>query len=299
MFIKYPKIYALGKEENEGILDVDEIIVQEKLDGANTSIWLEGGEVHGASRNKEITEGFNGFCDYIQEHEGIRKVLNDNPNCVLYGEWLVRHTISYNETAYKKFYLFDIFNMDSQKFLSQGQVQSCAKEYAVDYPQIFYGGPPSGVNLDDYVGTSEFGDKGEGVVVKAHGFINQFGDHAYAKVVTQDFKEGNALVFGGNNKDSDTYWEMYVVNKYCTLARVQKIMNKIQPEVDKRLDKEHTPRIANTCYHDLLTEDIWEVANKVEALNFKKLKMFCSKKFIQIYHDILNNNISVADYHHE
>ena len=40
MFKKYRKIHRLGAEENEGIL-VGKVMIQEKIDGANTSIWLE------------------------------------------------------------------------------------------------------------------------------------------------------------------------------------------------------------------------------------------------------------------
>ena len=68
-----------------------------------------------------------------------------------------------------------------------------------------------------------------------------------------------------------------------------------QPEIDERLDMKHTPRVANTAYHDLLTEEIWEIAGKVQALDFKKLRSVCTKKAIQIYNDILNNTFSVAD----
>lgn len=39
MFIKYPKIHRLGKEETEGILNAL-CYIQEKIDGANTSIWI-------------------------------------------------------------------------------------------------------------------------------------------------------------------------------------------------------------------------------------------------------------------
>jgi len=88
---------------------------------------------------------------------------------------------------------------------------------------------------------------------------------------------------------------MYVVNKYCTVARVRKIMQKLQSESDTRLDMKDTPRVAGTCYHDMWTEEVWEIVKKVPALNFKKLQGFCMKKFIQIYHDILNNSLSIAD----
>lgn len=304
MFIKYPKIYRLGKEENDDILK-QEVVIQEKLDGANTSIWIDEAGLHIASRNQEITSGFNGFVDYVKENKGIQKLLSDHPNYHLYGEWLVRHTISYKETAYKKFYLFDILDIEKAKgkedgdlsgcFLALEEVEQIAKKYDVPFPQIFTQGIVKEEDVKEFVGKTEFGELGEGVVIKSDTFVNKFGNHSYAKIVTQKFKENNALVFGGNNKYSETYWEMYIVNKYCSLARVQKIMNKFQPAIDERLDKKHTPRIAHTCYHDMITEEAWEIANKVNNVDFKQLKRLATKKFIQIFHDILDNNISVAD----
>lgn len=293
MFISYPKIHRLGKEETDGLLDL-EVVVQEKVDGANTSIWLEDGEVCTGSRRRKLeNESFNGFCDYVKNNEGIQKLIHDFPEYRLFGEWLVRHTISYNELAYKKFYLFDIQNGDV--WLDQAQVQDIAQIYGIPYPQVFIRGNLTEEKIKEFVGQTNLGEKGEGVVIKSVGFVNKFGDHTYAKVVSEKFKENNALVFGGNNKHSDVYQEMRVVNKYCTLARVEKIINKIQPEINERLDFKHTPRVANTCYHDLLTEEIWEIQNTVSKVDFKVLKRLCSKKFIQIYHDILNDNISVAD----
>lgn len=290
MFVSYPKIHRLGKEETEGILDF-EVVVQEKVDGANASIWLEDGEVCTGSRRRKLeNESFNGFCDHASKHEGITKLLTDFPEYRLFGEWLVRHTIHYKETAYKKFYLFDILVGDT--WLDQREVQAIAEKYGVPYPQVFTRGKVTEDQIKEFVGKT---DLGEGVVIKCVDFVNKFGDHSYAKIVTEKFKENNALVFGGNNKHSDTYQEMRVVNKYCTLARVMKIMNKVQPEVEKRLDFEHTPRIANSCYHDMLTEEIWEIQKVVSKVDFKVLKRLCTKKFIQIYHDVLNENISVAD----
>ena len=88
---------------------------------------------------------------------------------------------------------------------------------------------------------------------------------------------------------------MYVVNKYATAGRVQKIIQKIEPELDHRIDFADTPRVAQTCYHDMITEEIWEIQSKVLALDFKKLRALANKKFVQIFHDILNNTLSVAD----
>jgi hypothetical protein len=292
MFISYPKIHRLGKEETDGILDFESIL-QEKIDGANTSIWLDGGELHLASRTREITDGFNGFVDYVKENKEINKLLADHPEYRLFGEWLVRHTISYNETAYRKFYLFDI--MDGDEFIETTKVDEIAENYNIPHPRIFSVGKHNEADIAEYVGKTELGAVGEGVVIKTRDFINKFGDIQYAKVVTQKFKEDNAITFGGNNKHSETYWEMYVVNKYATLPRVEKIMNKIQPTVDHKLDLPDIPRITGTCYHDMLTEEIWEISKKVHSLDFKQLKRLAIKKFVQIYKDVILGDVSVAD----
>src|SRR5574343_2077121 len=103
MFKQYKKIHRLGSAENEGIL-VGTVHVQEKIDGANTSIWSHKGRIRCGSRTRELEAGFNGFVDYVNSHQGIQQLLTDMPHIRLYGEWLVRHSISYNETAYKEFY---------------------------------------------------------------------------------------------------------------------------------------------------------------------------------------------------
>ena len=43
IFHKYRKIYTLGHKENATILDNpdDEIIIEEKIDGANLSVWTD------------------------------------------------------------------------------------------------------------------------------------------------------------------------------------------------------------------------------------------------------------------
>ncbi len=293
MFIQYPKIFRVEKEENEGLLD-SEVTIQEKIDGANTSIWIEGGEIKCGSRRKELTEGFNGFVDYVKSHTGINKLLTENPTFRLYGEWLVRHTISYRETAYKQFYLFDVF-VDDNYFMSQDMVNEVAISAGLPYPQIFAKGKLTQEQIKEYVGKTNIGDVGEGVVIKNPTFVNKFGNHSYGKMVAEKFKEDNALIFGGNNKHSETYWEMYIINKYATLARVQKVMYKIQPIINERLDKQHTSRMCDTCYNDMLTEEIWDISKKVDAISFKKLKTLSYRKFKQIYHDILDDNISIAD----
>lgn len=292
----YHKIHRLGKEETDGILDC-EFVVQEKVDGANCSIFWLDGEVRCGTRTRMLPKGesFNGFKETVNANSKIKNFLQSNPHLILYGEWLVKHTITYPDEAYRKIYLFDVYDTTNNVFVPQEVVSGLAQQLGLEYPHIFAVGKLTEDEIKEFVGKSAIAPAGEGVVLKAQGFVNKFGDHIYAKVVHQKFKESNAIVFGGNNKHSETYWEMYVVNKYCTTGRVQKIMQKIQAETEKRLDMEHTSRVAGTCYHDLITEEAWEIAQKVPAIDYKKLKGLCTRKFIQIYHDILNNTLSVAD----
>jgi hypothetical protein len=290
---------GLHKEEVEGILDTP-VTVQEKVDGANVSIWLgEDGIIKCGSRTRELgDDAFNGFTAYVKEHEEalLKWFTGIGTGSRLYGEWLVKHTITYPDEAYKKMYLFDIYDEVNDMYEQQTYVKSVAERFGFEYPQIFVENAiVTKEQIDQFVGKSFIGANGEGVVIKNSTYKNKWGNHVYAKAVHQNFKESNAIVFGGNNKHSETYWEMYVVNKYCTLSRVQKIMQKLQPEVNERLDMKHTPEVTGRAFYDLITEEIWEIVTKVPSLDFKTLKNLCGKKFRQIYHDILNNAISIAD----
>lgn len=314
MFKKYPKIYRLGSSETEGILE-GKCYIQEKLDGANTSIWLEDGEIHVGSRNNDITRtnSLNNFYDYVLNHEGIKNLLDKHPKVHLYGEWLIKHTINYSELHTKQFYLFDIFNEDGSR-LSIDDVYTMAEVYKIKTPHLFAVlEKPTFEQLNKYVGISKCGENGEGIIIKNLDFINQFDNITYAKIVTDEFKESNAIVFGSNNRHSDSYWEMYIVNRFMTLPRIEKVKNKLLPLMTKDEECKYvmngrplsvdllesllmlTPRVSNTAYHDLLTEEIWAIANKVGKVDFKTLSRVATRKATQIYKDLLNNQISIND----
>lgn len=313
MHIKYPKIKRLGDEDNDGIL-FGKVYAQEKVDGANAQIWIEDGEIKCGSRTQQLVAGFNGFVDYVKSHEGIRKFLEENPSCRLFGEWLVRHTIAYNETVYKKFYLFDVLVLpaefklegeDSEEIERQKarqctwytieEVYEVGKKYGIETVQLFGAFEnPLPDSLQEFVGKSILGEKGEGIVLKNPAFINKWGDRVCAKVVTQEFKEDNALIFGGNNKHSETYVEMKLVNEAMTMQRIQKIMQKLQPLFEKRLGREQTGRVIEVAYHDMFEEEMWGFVKKHKQIDFAHLENLAKKKAVKIYHDLLDGHVSVA-----
>jgi hypothetical protein len=276
-FRKYDKIHRLGKDETIGILE-GLCHVQEKIDGANASIWLDdNGQIQCGSRNRHLIEdNFNGFVDYARSHEGIMALLAYNPGMILYGEWLVKHSVKYPEGAYKKFYLFDIW-LDG-KLLTPDAVMASAHSYgiqAVPYVGEFLN--PTVEELKAFVGKSSLGESGEGIVIKNMNFTNKFGDLCYAKMVCENFQESRKAEILDNDNES------YIVSKYMTVGRVVKIMNKLQPEINERLDMCHIPRICNSAYHDMITEEIWEITKKVEIVNLKILSRLSFIKAKQLY----------------
>lgn len=297
-FRTYPKIHRLGKEETDGILD-EPVTIQEKIDGANISIWYDGETIQIGSRSRQLPadESFNGFREYIKERESkLLHWFKAFPTYRLYGEWLVKHTITYPDEAYRQVYLFDIYDDKDERYSSQSLVKEAAGWFDFKYPELFL--VDTKIKFEDiaqYVGKSFVAANGEGVVIKVRDFKNKFGDHVYAKVVHEKFKESNAIVFGGNNKHSDSYNEMYIINKYATLGRVQKIMQKLQNVTEERLDMKHIPQVAGSCYHDMITEEIWDIVKKIHVIDFQRLQRLSTKKFVQIYKDILTNSLSIAD----
>ena len=294
MHLKYNKIYALGKDETENYLN-HKISVWEKIDGANSSVWLEDGVMKFGSRNQEVTT-FNGFPEYCKKHEGINNYLKAHPTHRLFGEWLVRHTLAYNPLNYNHFYLFDI--MDETGYYRDPElVSKIAEDYKIRSPKFFGAGIFTLPEIMEFVGKTELGAKGEGVVIKNAKYTNKFGIRPqYAKIVTQEFKEDNGITFGGNNKHSETYWEMYFVNKYVTVPRVMKVIQKLESLTNVKCELKDIPRIVGTVTHDIYEEEIGEMRkHKGASINFGKQDMLFSKKIIQVYKDILAEDISITD----
>ena len=122
--IKYPKIKS--KKVDMSIFE-NGYVVMEKLDGANASLTIENGELVKQSRRTVLKgdntlRGFAGFVDeWYEEHKDdvifgvtVKEFLETH---VIYGEWLVRHTVKYDEQDYGKFYVFDILYKESNEFV--------------------------------------------------------------------------------------------------------------------------------------------------------------------------------------
>lgn len=284
MFKKYEKIYSLDKEESEWILS-GECSIQEKIDGANLSIWKEGETLYVASRNQivgdaTIKNGFNGAIEYANSHTGIAEILKNNPSFRLYGEWLVNHTIKYPAEYLKKFYLFDILDEESGEFLHPNKVMALADEYHIEHPQVFATiVNPTMEQIQQYAGKSFLGNiTGEGVVVKNHSFTNKFGDKTYGKYVLPEFKERNSIEFAHAEKGD---WEMIFIISCITDARINKIILKLENQKGSKLERRDTPTLLESMYHDIFSEELYQFLKEnknCSSLDFVRMKKLSDER---------------------
>lgn len=98
-YISYQHIEKLGTIETEGILN-GEVHLSYKIDGSNGCIYLKDNDELGFWSRKtdlSITEDNMGFmanfvCDK-ELYSKFFKMLKNNPNYIIYGEWLIPVTI--------------------------------------------------------------------------------------------------------------------------------------------------------------------------------------------------------------
>jgi len=124
---KFPKLVQLRKKndvirilgDNDDIKNV-ELIVTEKLDGANVRIYNDYGTLEVYSRNTFLTgihdakydkELFRGFTQFVTKNfEQLKGLIPDGHT--VYGEWLVKHSVQYPNDMYGKLYLFHPYEFD-------------------------------------------------------------------------------------------------------------------------------------------------------------------------------------------
>lgn len=288
MFTKYPKIYRLWKEEVEWILDWY-VYIQEKIDWANTSIWIDNWDLQMGSRtqviykNWEKTKDFRGFQEYVLQHKWIMQYLEKNPNHILYWEWLVKHTIQYPPEFLNRFYLFDILNKDTWKFIDTVLVDSIADIFNIDKPRIFNEWLMQKDKIEEFVWKNVRWVAWEWVVIKWE-YINKFWDNVYAKIVHDSFKEENNIIFWNHSKHDI---EMKFVSSYITPERVRKIVNKIEQNESRSIVIQDTPKVMGMVLYDAFSEEMrgysWNL-----VIDMWRLKRLSNSRSRFIFHHYIN-----------
>lgn len=289
MYKKYDKILNKGFQ----LSDFAEtgVEITEKLDGSNASFTYDADakKVRVFSRNQELTENnnLNGFYQYVQE---FVKDFNDLQIATLsdytiFGEWLTKHTVTYKDEAYNKFYAFDVFNKNSGYYVSRRLRLEVFSTLQLKTPEEFMIFEPAELlmlnkedvlnAIKDSVGESSLTltpDTGEGVVIKSLGVRDPDNDPSY-KLVTDRFRETKGL-----KQQKPTGLQVHLVDYAITEARMKKIIFKkldeqVLTEEDLTLQNfgKVMGSVAKEFQDDIIEEEMDEIIKQIRKRIGKQL----------------------------
>ena len=285
-FEKYMHVEKLESEETEGIL-LGTCYIFPKIDGTNASVWLDStGKLCAGSRKRELTLDSDnaGFFNDIYTDVRIARFFNECLNIRLYGEYLVPHSLkTYRDNSWRKFYVFDATYINAtgedKKYIPYDQYTPILEKFRIDYipvqtiinnpslDQLYHELDKNTFLIEDGKGV------GEGIVIKNYNFVNKYGRQTFAKIVTTEFKEKHRREMGPNILNGEKTLEIKIVEEFCTEALIDKVCAKIVNE-ENGWNGNCIPRLLNTVYHDLITEEMWCILKKYKGviINFKTLQ---------------------------
>lgn len=194
---KYKDIERLKDKYAPAFKVGEHITITEKIDGANASIVVnEDGTLTACSRRNELNQNntLQGFYDFVQTLDASIVSAALTSRYILFGEWAVKHTIRYPEDKMKQFYVFDVYDTETEQYMPWDFTKQIAEFIGLKTVPLFYDGPfISWEHIYSFVGKTEMDGEptGEGVVIKSQDRLdNKFsGTPEYVKIVAKEFSE--------------------------------------------------------------------------------------------------------------
>ena len=270
----------------------DHVQVTEKIDGANSSITYDPGMRHidCFSSNKQVTEkdGFRGFWEFVSSlTDAATEAFQAHPGYLCFGEWEVPHTMTYNEDAYNRWYLYDILDKESGLYLPQEKVRAFADESGLDYIHAIYDGAfQSWEHVQSLLSTpSSYGTVMEGIVIKNQDRLNSPDAPFYLKIVNDEFKETkirnhmrkiDGTLEAERKQQADEATEL--MSDIVTMARIRKLILKMVDEgmLPNEITPEHMGIIAKNLPRKVFEDCVKEEKEIVDAAGKQAMKA-CSK----------------------
>lgn len=278
---KYQHVERLGHKEVEGLLDGD-VIVQEKIDGANATVARCDGDLVIASRNQTLSTngepatGFRGLVEYVLKSripEFVRKY-----SWALRGEWLVQHSLPYSKEAMGRFYVFDV--QPDKGYLHPDFYVPLLIEYGIDFVPV--AARLTRPTIDELVNltkmASVFGASHcEGIIIKRYDFVNQYGRTQWGKMIHEDFKVKNTLHFGAGKTDPA---EVRFVANRLRNEMIEKTIHKVAADKQEDATVRHMAAVLGRVWYDLFTEELWDFVKKdrVGAFDFNAARKLVEQK---------------------
>lgn len=289
----YQHIEKLGLTEVDGILN-GTCYLSYKIDGTNGVIYLSDdlSKLKFGSRKRELSKEednanfLNNITSNKELYNDLFNYLSIHPNYIIYGEWLVPHTIKrYNENAWNKFYVFDIFDTLSLKYINYDIYSLELDNYKnINYiPLIAKLENPIQEDIKallDKTGTYLIKDGlGEGIVIKNYEFINKYGRTTWAKVLTEDFKNTKSHIRTRNSDEKSDYEIEHKIILLMTVEHINKEFNKL---IESKGDwsSKYIFELLNRVYMEFIHDNIDFIINKFKnpIINFRVLKQLSDSR---------------------
>lgn len=232
---EYMDIVRYGKPQTAEVLTPgDRISITEKIDGANASFIRDDDcespkGVSAFSRRKRVQydNTLQGYYDWVVKNiVPIKEKLI--PTYRYVGEWLVPHKVAYKEEYYRNFYLFSIWDEETEEYLPDDLVILEAERLGLNVVPFFYIGEFKDYDqLTQYIGKSTMTlrpDEGEGIVVKNPKYKNCNQEQCFVKLVSERFAEIQRQKLPKNPNIHEK--ERALIKTVLTKPRVDKIMLK-------------------------------------------------------------------------
>lgn len=283
---KFMDIERLKDKYADGFREGDYIVVQEKIDGANFSIRYNEEEdaIASFSRKNFLNSENNlrGAWNWAEklDKELVKKVLGTN--LILFGEWLVSHTIVYPTERYQNAYFYDAYDVETKQYLEQDKVKDIVNRLGLIYVPVFYEGKfISWEHLNQFVGRTDLGgENGEGIVVKNMTRLNDPNTRLpfYTKIVADKFSEKKSVGKPRKNnaeRDEEQARLQALVESIVTEARVTKLVHKMVDEgiIPEDWDEHNMATIAKNIGKEVYYDCVKEEPETVEQVgeSFGKL----------------------------
>ena len=285
---KYQHVERMDADnvEVQGLLD-GKVYIQPKIDGTNTSVWMENGGLCFGKRSQVMGEGDDnrGVKAKYQNDPRYIAFFNEHPDVILYGEWLVKHTISsYLADAWNKLYIFDVCREDEEghiiEWIPYETYSKWLDAHGIDYiPVMAVVENPTIDSLKEYVENNHYllpeGQVGEGIVIKRYDYANPYGRTTWGKIVRTAFKAKAHAPFKGN----EDCVEAQIIEDLFTPEFVLKEYEKVK-EIAGYDSKTIIPRTIGTIPYVFVTEEIGTILKKYKrpTINFAKLYKMCETR---------------------
>ena len=289
---KYAETFNVGED----------IVIQEKIDGSNASIRYdeESGTLKAFSRRLELSADntLNGFWDYVQtlSLDTFKEILGSR--YIVFGEWMgAKHAIKYPENVYGKFWMFDVWDTQTEQYLPYEETRSfydkliaCGNEdNRFNFVPVFYIGKfESWEKTLELVGRTEVGAEpaGEGIILKRQNCLDSKSSRLpfYVKIVSEQFSEVH------KSKKQKTIDPEAIAKKEANLAlaativtpqRVQKMIYKfiedglLPQDWDEHNLRDISKILPDAIYQDCVKEES-ETVQKVEDFGKVSAKLSMS-----------------------